>query len=131
MSALNIEGEIELSLFPRIGLAVQGVSAVRTEQPRRLRFHDSMRLAVAVWAAAVEQPVHHVTINGLRASSGGKRRPFPHLENLVGGSVQSTDVLAGNAAEAPPARDHWHGAGHRTAPSARPRACRSISPAPT
>lgn len=35
---LTIDGEIELSLFPRIGLSVQGV-AVRAEQHGHLRFH--------------------------------------------------------------------------------------------
>ncbi|WP_261172472.1 AsmA family protein, partial [Bordetella pertussis] len=97
---LNIEGEIELSLFPRIGLAVQGVSLSEPNSPDVFASIDSMRLAVAVWPLLSNSlVVDHVTINGFKARViRGKDSHF-NFENLVGGSVQSTDV-PGNAAEA-------------------------------
>ena len=59
-----------------------------------------MRLAVAVWPLLSNSlVVDHVTINGFKARViRGKDGHF-NFENLVGGSVQSTDV-PGNAAEA-------------------------------
>ena len=46
---LTIDGEIELSLFPRIGLSVQGVSLSEVNSTETFASIESTRLAVAVW----------------------------------------------------------------------------------
>ncbi|SAI69686.1 putative assembly protein [Bordetella ansorpii] len=66
--SLAIDGEIELSLFPRIGLAVQGVSLSEPNSDETFASIDSMRLAVAVWPLLSNSfVVDHVTINGFKA----------------------------------------------------------------
>jgi len=65
---LTIDGDIELSLFPRIGLAVQGVSLSEPNSPDTFASVDSMRLAVAVWPLLSNSfVVDHVAINGFKA----------------------------------------------------------------
>ncbi|AKQ54116.1 AsmA family protein [Bordetella hinzii] len=97
---LTIEGEIELSLFPRIGLSVQGVSLSEPKSPETFASIDSMRLAVAVWPLLSNNlVVDHVTINGFKARIMRDKNGHFNFENLVGGSVQNTGVPA-NAAEA-------------------------------
>ncbi|MDQ8033283.1 MAG: AsmA family protein [Bordetella sp.] len=97
---LTIDGEIELSLFPRIGLAVQGVSLSEPDSTDVFASIDSMRLAVAVWPLLSNSfVVDHVTINGFKARVVRHKDGHFNFENLVGGSVQNTEVPA-NAAEA-------------------------------
>ncbi|OZI71635.1 AsmA family protein [Bordetella genomosp. 12] len=97
---LTIDGEIELSLFPRIGLSVQGVSLSETKSPETFASIDSMRLAVAVWPLLSDNlVVDHVTINGFKARIMRDKNGHFNFENLVGDSVQSSAVPA-NAAEA-------------------------------
>ncbi|CAJ48164.1 AsmA family protein [Bordetella avium] len=97
---LTIEGEIELSLFPRIGLAVQGVSLSEANSPEVFASIDSMRLAVAVWPLLSNNlVVDHVTINGFKARIAREKSGQFNFENLVGGVEPSTAVPA-NAAEA-------------------------------
>ena len=97
---LSIDGEIELSLFPRIGLAVQGVSLSEPDSTEVFASIDSMRLAVAVWPLLSNSfVVDHVTINGFKARVMRHKDGHFNFEDLVGGSVQSTAVPA-NAAEA-------------------------------
>ncbi|AHV91956.1 AsmA family protein [Bordetella holmesii] len=97
---LTIDGEIELSLFPRIGLSVQGVSLSETNSPETFASIDSMRLAVAVWPLLSDNlVVDHVTINGFKARIMRDKEGHFNFENLVGDSVQST-VVPANAAEA-------------------------------
>ncbi|MCJ9711129.1 AsmA family protein, partial [Bordetella hinzii] len=88
---LTIEGEIELSLFPRIGLSVQGVSLSEPKSPETFASIDSMRLAVAVWPLLSNNlVVDHVTINGFKARIMRDKNGHFNFENLVGGSVQNT-----------------------------------------
>ena len=45
---LTIDGEIELSLFPRIGLSVQGVSLSEPNSPDTFASIESTRLALSL-----------------------------------------------------------------------------------
>ncbi|WP_397474805.1 AsmA family protein [Pusillimonas sp.] len=66
---LSIEGDIELSLFPRIGLSVQNVSLSNPDAPDDLfASMDSARLAVAIWPLLSNRfVVDHVAISGFKA----------------------------------------------------------------
>lgn len=99
--SLTIDGPIELSLFPRIGLSVQGVSLSEPKKPEdTFASIDSMRLAVAVWPLLSNNlVVDHVTINGFKARLIRDKTGHFNFENLVGGPVESTATPA-NAAEA-------------------------------
>ena len=66
---LSIEGDIELSLFPRIGLSVQNVSLSNAGAPDDLfASMESARLAVAIWPLLSNRfVVDHVAISGFKA----------------------------------------------------------------
>lgn len=97
---LTIDGEIELSLFPRIGLAVQGVSLSEAGSKETFASIDSTRLAVAVWPLLSNSfVVDHVAISGLKARViRGKDGQF-NFSNLVGGAAPVVTAPA-NPAEA-------------------------------
>ncbi|WP_454675354.1 AsmA family protein [Achromobacter pestifer] len=97
---LTIDGEIELSLFPRIGLSVQGVSLSEPNSPDTFASIESTRLAVAVWPLLSNSfVVDHVAISGLKARVvRGKDGQF-NFSNLVGGTPAITTAPA-NPAEA-------------------------------
>lgn len=95
---LTIDGEIELSLFPRIGLSVQGVSLSEPNSPDTFASIESTRLAVAVWPLLSNSfVVDHVAISGLKARVvRGKDGQF-NFSNLVGGASTTTAAPASPA----------------------------------
>jgi len=97
---LTIDGEIELSLFPRIGLSVQGVSLSEPNSPDIFASIESTRLAVAVWPLLSNSfVVDHVAISGFKARVvRGKDGQF-NFSNLVGGA-SATTTAPSNPAEA-------------------------------
>lgn len=65
---LSIDGDIELSLFPRIGLAVQDVSLSNRESTDTFASIDSARFAVAIWPLLFNRlVVDHVAVTGFKA----------------------------------------------------------------
>jgi len=97
---LTIDGEIELSLFPRIGLSVQGVSLSEPNSPDIFASIESTRLAVAVWPLLSNSfVVDHVAISGFKARVvRGEDGQF-NFSNLVGGA-SATTTAPSNPAEA-------------------------------
>ena len=88
---LAIDGDIELSLFPRIGLSVQGVSLSEANRPDDFASIESMRLAVAVWPLLSSNlVVDHVAINGFKARVVRHKDGHFNFEDLVGGGTVST-----------------------------------------
>lgn len=64
---LKIEGDIELSLFPRIGLAVEHVSLSDHSSDTTFASVDSARFAVAVWPLLWNKlVVDHVAVSGFK-----------------------------------------------------------------
>lgn len=64
---LSIEGDIKLSLFPRIGLEVEQVSLSDQQSPQRFASINSARVAVAVWPLLWNHlVVDHVAVNGFK-----------------------------------------------------------------
>ena len=97
---LTIDGEIELSLFPRIGLSVQGVSLSEPNSTDIFASIESTRLAVAVWPLLSNSfVVDHVAISGLKARVVRDKQGQFNFSNLVGGTQPVTDA-PGNPAEA-------------------------------
>lgn len=97
---LTIDGEIELSLFPRIGLSVQGVSLSEPNSTDTFASIESTRLAVAVWPLLSNSfVVDHVAISGLKARVVRDKQGQFNFSNLVGGTPTVTDA-PGNPAEA-------------------------------
>src|SRR5690625_931701 len=65
---LSIDGDIELSLFPRIGLSVQDVSLSDRESDDTFASIDSARFAVAIWPLLFNRlVVDHVAVSGFKA----------------------------------------------------------------
>jgi len=102
---LAIDGDIELSLFPRIGLAVQGVSLSEPGSAETFASIDSMRLAVAVWPLLSNSfVVDHVAINGFKARVVRDKNGKFNFADLVRGEAraeaeaQATPANAGQAA---------------------------------
>ncbi|WP_191577954.1 AsmA family protein [Achromobacter insolitus] len=97
---LTIDGEIELSLFPRIGLYVQGVSLSEPNSTDIFASIESTRLAVAVWPLLSNSfVVDHVAISGLKARVVRDKQGQFNFSNLVGGTQPVTDSPS-NPAEA-------------------------------
>lgn len=97
---LTIDGEIELSLFPRIGLSVQGVSLSEPDSAETFASIESTRLAVAVWPLLSNSfVVDHVAISGLKARVIRDKQGHFNFSNLVGGATPVTEAPA-NPAEA-------------------------------
>ncbi|MGE8702079.1 MAG: AsmA family protein, partial [Achromobacter sp.] len=97
---LTIDGEIELSLFPRIGLYVQGVSLSEPNSTDTFASIESTRLAVAVWPLLSNSfVVDHVAISGLKARVVRDKQGQFNFSNLVGGTQPVTDAPS-NPAEA-------------------------------
>lgn len=65
---LTIDGDIELSLFPRIGLSVQKLSLSDRGSSDIFASVESARLAVAIWPLMFNRlVVDHVAVTGLKA----------------------------------------------------------------
>ncbi|MGS1109964.1 AsmA family protein [Achromobacter anxifer] len=97
---LTIDGEIELSLFPRIGLSVQGVSLSEPNSSETFASIDSTRLAVAVWPLLSNSfVVDHVAITGFKARVVRDKQGHFNFSNLVGG-VAPVTAAPSNPAEA-------------------------------
>ncbi|MNK24049.1 putative assembly protein [compost metagenome] len=90
---LTIDGEIELSLFPRIGLSVQGVSLSEPNSTDTFASIESTRLAVAVWPLLSNSfVVDHVAISGLKARVTRDKQGQFNFSNLVGGAAPVTEA---------------------------------------
>lgn len=97
---LTIDGEIELSLFPRIGLSVQGVSLSEVNRAETFASIESTRLAVAVWPLLSNSfVVDHVAISGFKARVVRDKQGQFNFRNLMGGAAPVAAARA-NPAEA-------------------------------
>ncbi|MCD0504934.1 AsmA family protein [Bordetella petrii] len=98
---LVIDGEIELSLFPRIGLSVQNVSLSEVNSTDAFASIESMRLAVAVWPLLSSNlVVDHVAINGFKARIVRDKNGHLNFEDLMGGGMSNAVKPAGPASAA-------------------------------
>jgi len=85
---LVIEGDIELSLFPRIGLAVTGVSLSEPDSKETFASIDSARVSVAVWPLLFNRlVVDYVAINGFKARVLRDEQGDFNFQNLLDGGM--------------------------------------------
>lgn len=82
---LAIKGPLELSLFPRIGLSVHGVSLSDVNSDDTFASIDSARFAVAIWPLISNRlVVDHVAVSGFKAwIARDKHRRF-NFDDLLG-----------------------------------------------
>ena len=101
---LSIDGEIELSLFPRLGLNVQGVTLSEPNRPEELFASvDSARVAVAIWPLLFSKlVVDHVDVDGFSARVVRDADGRFNFQDLVDGGRSDVDMPP---ASPPPARD--------------------------
>ena len=91
---LSINGEIELSLFPRIGLAVQDMSLSDRDSEDIFASIDSARVAVAIWPLLFERlVVDHVAVTGFKAWVVRDTQGRYNFSDLVRGSRYSVAGL--------------------------------------
>lgn len=87
---LSINGDIELSLFPRIGLTVRDASLSQRNSDTVFASFDSARVAVAIWPLLSNSlVVDHVSIAGFKA----------WVERADDGSLNLQDLLSGGASD--------------------------------
>src|SRR5690606_6620401 len=106
---LSIEGDIELSLFPRIGLSVQNVSLSNPgDKDDLFASIDSARFAVAIWPLLSNRfVVDHVAISGFKAWIRRDEQGEYNFHDLFEGSGGPPEPIAltpdpGPAAEPEP-----------------------------
>ncbi|MGE4370859.1 MAG: AsmA family protein [Burkholderiaceae bacterium] len=106
---LKIDGEIQLSLFPRIGLAVEKVSLTNRDSTETFMAMDSARLAVAIWPLLYDRlVVDHVAVSGFRAWVTRNAEGEFNFRDLVG---PAQDAAAG-VVQQPPASPVGQDAAH-------------------
>ncbi|CAM5200209.1 AsmA protein OS=Castellaniella defragrans OX=75697 GN=HNR28_002608 PE=4 SV=1 [Castellaniella defragrans] len=99
---LTIQGDIGLSLFPRIGLSVKDVSLSDRGSKDLFVSVDGARFAVAIWPLLSNQlVVDHVSISGLKAWVVRDAKGHFNFDDLLGtrhpstARVNETPALAG------------------------------------
>lgn len=84
---LTIDGDIELSLFPRLGLSLQDVSLSETNSTEIFASIESARLAVAIVPLLTNHlVVDHVAVSGFKARLAREKDGNFNFDNLVGGN---------------------------------------------
>jgi AsmA protein len=98
---LAIKGDIELSLFPRIGLSVQGLSLSDRDSTNTFASIDSARFAVAIWPLMSNRlVVDHVAVSGFKAWIVRDRPGHFNFQDLMGGA--SANDAASQTPSGPP-----------------------------
>lgn len=93
---LSIEGDIQLSMFPRIGLSVQKVSLSNVNAPDDLFASlDSARFAVAIWPLLSNRfVVDHVAISGFKAWIRRDEQGQYNFNDLIEGRAGPPEPIA-------------------------------------
>ncbi|MCZ4330990.1 AsmA family protein [Castellaniella denitrificans] len=108
---LTIDGDIGLSLFPRIGLSVSDVALSNRDAKDTFVSIDSARFAVAIWPLLSNRlVVDHVAVTGLKAYVVRDARGRFNFSDLLGADGASAPVAAPLAAAtaAPGARSEFN-----------------------
>src|SRR5690606_22438893 len=87
--------DIELSLFPRIGLTVTDASLSQRDSDTVFASFDSARVAVAIWPLLSNSlVVDHVSIAGFKAWVEREDDGSLNLQDLLSGGATDTVSLA-------------------------------------
>ena len=100
---LRIEGDVELSLFPRIGLELEQVSLSEHNNDQVFASIDSLRVAIAVWPLLWNRlVVDHVDIDGAKLwLHRDEQGAFNFMDLLQGSSAIATTATTPAAALSP------------------------------
>src|SRR5690606_28747616 len=127
---LSIEGDIELSMFPRIGLSVQNISLSNPGDPDDLFASiDSARFAVAIWPLLSNRfVVDHVAISGFKAWIRRDEQGDYNFRDLFEGTAGPPEPIA-LAPEPAPAAEQEHSVAVIKEAFAQPLAEGGVQPA--
>lgn len=99
---LLINGDIQLSLFPRIGLSLKDVSLSEPDSNNIFASVDSARFAVAIWPLLSNRfVVDHVSVSGLKAWVLRNKEGHFNFRDLVKGPPESIPSLPQSNTAAP------------------------------
>lgn len=88
---LVVAGDIELSLFPRIGLSMENISLTEPSSQERFVDIDKVRMAVALWPLISNRfLVDHLAIDGLKANIKRDEQGHYNFEDLLRQSLVQT-----------------------------------------
>lgn len=126
---LSIEGDIELSMFPRIGLSVQNVSLSNPgDKDDLFASIDSARFAVAIWPLLSNRfVVDHVAISGFKAWIRRDEQGEYNFHDLFEGAAGPPEPIA-LAPEPDAALEHEHSVGVLKEAFAQPLAEGGVKP---
>ena len=89
---LLINGDISLSLFPRLGLTVKDVSLSNRETTSVFASVEQARIAVAIWPLLSNHlVVDHVSVDGFRVWVTRSSEGLLNFQDLIEGSPQGVD----------------------------------------
>ncbi|AOB29803.1 hypothetical protein AKI39_02530 [Bordetella sp. H567] len=92
---LTIEGDIEATLLPRLGLTLQGVSLSEPGSADVFASMDSARMSVAIWPLLSRNiVVDHASFSGVRAHVVRDRQGRLNFQDLLGGEPARRDQPA-------------------------------------
>lgn len=101
---LKIDGDIELSLFPRIGLSVQGLSLSDRDSDDPFASLESARFAVALWPLINNRlVVDHVAVTGFKAWIVRDEQGHFNFDDLLQAAPPAPAVQDGSVAALVPA----------------------------
>jgi AsmA protein len=87
---LTIDGDIEATLFPRLGLMLQGVSLSEPDSTETFASMDSARMSVAIWPLLTRNVVvDHASFSGVKARVVRDKQGRLNFRDLLGGGAES------------------------------------------
>ncbi len=89
---LAIDGDIRLSIFPRLALEISGVSLSEPDSPQSFAAMDTARVAVAWWPLlSRDLVIEHVSVTGLKANIVRNEAGQFNFRDLVEGAPDVID----------------------------------------
>ncbi|OZI37343.1 hypothetical protein CAL29_02680 [Bordetella genomosp. 10] len=105
---LIIDGDIDMTLFPTLGLTLQGVSLTEPGRDELFASIEDAQVSVAIWPLLSKKLViDHLTFSGVKARVVRDKQGRFNFEDLVGGPapVADADNVPGAGDAAPSAAD--------------------------
>ncbi len=97
---LSVNGDIQLSLFPRIGLSLNDVALSDRDSKDTFASIDSARFAVAIWPLLSNRfVVDHVSVSGFKAWVVRDKKGVFNFNDLIQGVADAAPVLPSSGPE--------------------------------
>ncbi|ANN65370.1 AsmA family protein [Bordetella bronchialis] len=89
---LTIDGDIEATLFPRLGLTLQGVSLSEPDSKETFAAMETARMSVAIWPLLSRNVVvDHASFSGVKARVVRDKQGRLNFQDLLGGEPASAE----------------------------------------